>query len=52
MQSGLLMLAEIRAGRWPRQPRRPRAARRAATVANGRLQVTDMLRGFAALAAP
>jgi hypothetical protein len=52
MQNGLLMLAEIRAGRWPRQPPRPRAVRHAATVANGRLQVLEMLRGIAASAAP
>jgi hypothetical protein len=52
MQNGLLMLAENRAGDWPRQPRRPRAVRRAATVANGRRQVIDMQRGIAASAAP
>jgi hypothetical protein len=52
MQDGHLMLAEIRAGGWPRQPRRPRAVRRAATVANGRLQVIEMQRGIAAAAAP
>jgi hypothetical protein len=51
MQDGHLMLAEIRAGGRPRQPRRPRAARRAATVADGRLQVIDMQRGIAASAA-
>jgi hypothetical protein len=48
MQHGLLMLAKIRAGGWPQ---RPRAARRAATVADGRLQVIDMQRGIAASAA-